>query len=392
MTRIRLIGSTDDFEQLLDSAYTGGAPVDLENVEVTGFDPMTVERVLADHPDVVGVGPGLGEDDALKFVEELTRQAPQLGTIMVINTTTELWPRALRAGVRDMVTPITGPSALRETFDRVTELGRRVIETMDTPAATAAPSARVIAVISPKGGSGKTTVASNLAVTVARQHPDDVVITDLDTQFGDLVHAFRLEPEYSMLHAVAPGVTPTMLKGFLTPHPSDVLTLTAPDRPEDADDISPEAAVDVVRDLASMFGCVVVDTAAGLDERTLAVLEVATDVVFVSATDVPSVRAVVKELDILRRLGALDGTRTHLVLNRSDARVGLSPSDIQETIGLDAALELPSSRAIPAALNLGEPVVATDSRGSVARSFDKFAAHLGLVEPPSEANWPWRKR
>ena len=287
--------------------------------------------------------------------------------------------------------PIAGGVAIRESFDRAIEVGRRLRGAGAEPGA-AAPGSRVLAVVSPKGGSGKTTVASNLAVTIARQRPEDVVLADLDMQFGDVVHAFRLEPEYSMLHAVAPGVTPTMLKGFLTPHSSEVLTLAAPDRPEDADDIDGESATGVVRDLASLFGVVVVDTAAGLDERTLAVLDAATDVVFVTATDVPSVRAVVKELDILRRLGALDGSRTHLVLNRADARVGLSASDIQETIGMQASLAIPSTRAIPAALNIGEPYVSTDERSSVARAFSRFAAELGLVNSSPEPSWPWKKR
>lgn len=390
MTRIALVGSTDEFQNYLEAAYAGGAPVSIEMVPAAGFDPVVVGAVVASAPDVVGVGPDLSDDDSLKIIEELTEAAPHVCVVMVANPSPELWPRALRSGARDIVTPLSAGTAIRESFDRALEVGRRLRGVGAEPGA-AAPGARVIAVVSPKGGSGKTTVASNLAVTVARERPDDVVLADFDVQFGDVMHAFRLEPEYSLLHAVAPGVTPTMLKGFLTPHASDVLTLAAPDRPEDADDIDPEASVGVIRDLAGQFGVVVVDTAAGLDERTLAVLEAATDIVFVSATDVPSVRAVVKELDILGRLGLLEGSRSHLVLNRSDARVGLSAGDIQDTIGLHASMEIPSTRMIPAALNIGEPAVMADQRGSVAKSFNKFAAQMGLISGVSDTGWSWRK-
>ena len=125
----------------------------------------------------------------------------------------------------------------------------------------------------------------------------------------------------------------------------------------------------------------------------LSVLEVATDVILVTATDVPSVRAVVKEYDILERLGLLNDRRKHLVLNRADARVGLSVSDIEQTIGLKASMTIPSTRAIPTALNLGEPVVISDERGPVARSFTDFAQQLGVIEQPAAStSRPWRKR
>lgn len=378
MTRILLAGSTDEFRSFVEAAFAGGAPVELEPLELSGFDPMVVEQIVARDPDLVVVGPDLAEDDALKMVEAIDETAPHLCSVMIANPTPELWPLALRAGVRDIVMPLAPASTIRESFERAMEAGRRLRGVAaDSPPPTS--GARVIAVISPKGGSGKTTVASNLAATIAQRRPDDVVLADFDVQFGDVAHAFRLEPEYSLLNAVAPGVTPTVLKGFLTPHPSKVLALAAPNRPEDADDIDPVAATNTIRDLSTMFGCVVVDTAAGLDDQTLALLEAATDVVLVTATDVPSVRAVVKELDILERLGLLKDKHHHLVLNRADARVGLSASDIAQTIGLQPSLSIPSSRGIPTALNMGEPMVLAEERSSVARGFQKFAEEMGVV-------------
>jgi len=183
-----------------------------------------------------------------------------------------------------------------------------------------------------------------------------------------------------------------MLKGFLTPHSTNVLALAAPDNPEDADDIPAASAAATIHELAALFQFVVVDTSAGITEHILAILDVATDVVLVTATDVPSVRAVVKELDILERLGLLAGRTQYLVLNRADARVGLSLDDIAETVGLDVALAIPSNRGIPAALNLGEPYVSTDEHSLVARKFTKFAEQFTGVEAAgSAAWWPWRK-
>jgi pilus assembly protein CpaE len=390
VTSVHLIASSDIFKATIEKAFEDSAPVILTEIAITGFDADAVQSVIEDDPDLVVVGPDLSDDDALKIIEEIGRRAPHISSIMVANPTAELWPEALRAGVRDVLKPLVGPGLVRDSFERAIETGRR-IRGLVTEALPETPEhGRIVVIVSPKGGSGKTTVASNLAATVARHHPDDVVLVDLDVQFGDVVHAFRLEPEYSLLNATTPGVTPTVLKGFLTPHSSRVLALAAPDRPEDADDVDPAAATEAIRTLATLFGSVVVDTAAGLDERTLSVLDVATDVVFVSATDVPSVRAIVKELDILERLGLLADRRRHLVLNRADARVGLSASDIEETIGLSASLSISSSRSIPTALNLGEPLVVGDERGTIARGFTKFAESLDLIPNRQESGRGWR--
>lgn len=389
MSKIVLIGGTPEFATFVESAFSGGAPIDLRQIEATGFEPSLIEEASALDPDLVVVGPALAEADAVKVIGELDLAAPHVSSVLIANATADLWPQALHAGARDIIAPLAGASTIRESFERAIDAGQRLRGTARTVASS--PSAgRVLAIVSPKGGSGKTTIAANLAATVAKHRPDDVVIADFDVQFGDVAHAFRLDPEYSLLNAATPGVTPTVLKGFLTPHRSKVLALTAPDRPEDADDIDTDAATDAVRALSKLFGVVIVDTAAGLDERTLSVLDAATDVIFVTATDVPSVRATVKEVDILSRLGLLDKRRHNLVLNRADARVGLSASDIEETIGLKTSMSIPSTKAIPTALNLGEPAVLADERGPVARSFQRFAEEMDLVPPSAEPTRPWR--
>ncbi len=399
MSTIYLVGCSRDFVTSVEEAL-GEGTYELARRETIGFDPELVAEIVRKPGDLVTVGPALDEADALKFIAELTETVPHVPTVMVARPTADLWPQVVRAGARDIVPDAATSVVLKEALERSIETGRKLREAAG-PAAVAtaegapvATAGRVVAIVSPKGGSGKTTVASNLAATIARERPGDVVLADLDVQFGDIAHAYRLDPEYSLLNAVSPGVNPTTLKGFLTPHDSKVLTLAAPDRPEDADDIAADASAGVLRSLAELFAVTIVDTGAGLDDHTLAALEVATDVVFVTATDVPSVRAVVKEYDILSRLGLLDGRDAHLVLNRADARVGLSVSDIEQTIGLESSLELPSTRSIPSALNLGEPLVTQDARGPVGRGFTTFAQKLNLVDGAagSTSSRPWRKK
>ena len=126
--------------------------------------------------------------------------------------------------------------------------------------------------------------------------------------------------------------------------------------------------------LAQNFDYVVVDTPAGLDERTLAAIECATDLLLVSSLDVTSIRSLRKALDALDQIGVK--ANRQLVLNRADAKVGLNPSDAEEAIGMKIACSIPSSREIPLSLNLGTPVVISEPKSAVAKQLQQLAQLL----------------
>ena len=185
--------------------------------------------------------------------------------------------------------------------------------------------------------------------------------------------ALHLEPEFTIANAVRGPLDVATLGAQLVKHGSGLMVLCAPEQPEDAEDIGVEAARELLAAMARDFDYVVVDTGAGLDDVTIAAVEAATDVVFVSSTDVPSVRGVHKVIDIFDRL-QLRSQRRHLVLNRSDARVGLLASDISTTTGLPVAMTIPSSRAVPVAMNQGVSLVESNARSPITRAVQAFAA------------------
>jgi len=133
---------------------------------------------------------------------------------------------------------------------------------------------------------------------------------------------------------------------------------------------------------------VVVDTPAGLDERTLAAIECATDLLLVSSLDVTSIRSLRKELDALD-LMTVKAART-LVLNRADAKVGLNPSDAEEALGMPITCSVSSSRELPLALNLGIPVVINEPKSSAAKQLQELALHFAPVEA-EKARKGWRR-
>jgi pilus assembly protein CpaE len=241
-----------------------------------------------------------------------------------------------------------------------------------------ARAARVIVVISPKGGSGKTAVASNLAVALAQRHPGRVVAVDLDVQFGDLTTVLSVTPEHTLAElARATRVDATTVKVFLTPFES-LFVLAGAKNPAEADSIRDNHISAVLPLLAQNFDYVVVDTSAGLEERTLAAIECATDLLLVSSLDVASIRSMRKALDALDTIGVKAARQ--LILNRADAKVGLTPSDAEEAIGMKIACSIASSREIPLSMNLGTPVVISEPRSTVAKQLQQLTQQYAPVE------------
>ena len=238
---------------------------------------------------------------------------------------------------------------------------------------------KVIVVVSPKGGSGKTAVSSNLAVALGQRHPGRVVAVDLDVQFGDLATALSLTPERTLAQlSRTTQIDATTVKLFLTPHYHGLFVLAGANDPVDADSISHAHVSAVLPLLAQNFDYVIVDTPAGLDERTLAAIDCATDLLLVSSLDVTSIRSLRKALDALDHIGVKADRQ--LILNRSDAKVGLNPSDAEEAIGMKISCSIPSSREIPLSLNLGTPVVISEPKSAVAKQLQQLAQRYAPAE------------
>jgi pilus assembly protein CpaE len=296
--------------------------------------------------------------------------------------------------VRDIVEPGAGDDELARALARAAETAARRRANL-LGASEPEETSRLVTVLSPKGGSGKTTVATNLAVALASRAPSTVAIVDFDLQFGDVAAALGLSPEQGLADVArtAAAVDATMLKVFLTPHPSGLFALCAPETPAEGDELRYDHAATALRTLAESFPTVVVDTAAGLDEYALAAIEQSTDLLFVCPLDVAAVRSLRKELDALDRLGMTDARR-HLALNRADARVGIEPGDVENVLGMRADVSLPSSRAVPFSMNAGTPVVGEDPRSAVARALQDLAGRFADDAPaptPATARWPWRR-
>lgn len=377
MKPIVLVGCSEQFQRQVVAAVGDSIRDRLRRWSDPVARSGTVAGLLSLDPAVVVFGADFGEDEALRVAGQLDQTRRGLSVVLVAKQRPQVLDAALAVGVRAVVPPDAGGASLRLALIRAVEAGDRAASApaapASAPASSQSPAGRVITVSSPKGGAGKTVLASNLAACLAQRSPRRVAVVDLDLQFGDIAFALSLSPRHSIKDAAASSqVDTTALKVFLTSHPSGLYALCAPGDPGDGDEIDPSATSEIITRLAAEFDYVVIDTGAGLTEHTLAALDVSTDVVLVADADVPSIRHMAKVVSALDGLQMV-GLERHIILNRADARIGIRIGDVLDGVGLETDLEIPTSREVAISLSRGEPIVLSNGKAAMSKKVAELA-------------------
>lgn len=388
-TIITVVSPTDEFAGRVVDILGADVKEDVITWWESGMlDDATLSAgtIMARNPGVVLLGPDLSAKIGLAIADHIRQARPEITTILVTEPSPDLYAKAMRAGISDILPPDASSETVSTRVGEAVERWDRL-----TRAANEATkrTGSVITIVEPKGGSGKTSIISNLAVVLAQRFPGEVALVDLDLQFGDLADTLLLEPRYTMADVAKTGsmLDNTTLKAFLHRR-EGLFVLCAPHEPADADDIPASLISQVIDLLRQDFRWVLVDTAGGLSEHTLAAVEAATDLILLSSLDVLSTKSLRKTVKILDDLGVLV-PRRHLVLNRSDSRVGLDRSEAIMELGMRRAIEVPSDRVVPLSLNRGQPVVEAQPRSGVARRIADLAEELINVQAASEQ---WEKQ
>ena len=385
MSDVALATSSLAFEQRLRRACNGTLNGNLtrwrDATELYDADAALLDLARQD-PAVVVLGPDVPVDQALVLATAVDQEWPEISVVLAASPSPDLLRRALQAGVRDLIAPDASDQEVRKVFDQAMEHAMRRRHGRGGPDGGPNGSrGTVITVIAPKGGSGKTAVASNVAVGLAQAVPGETVIVDLDLQFGDLPTVLGLEPQHDIGDATrsSSSLNIANLKVFLTRHESGLYVLAAPDSPAEGEEVAESRARRVIDLLAGEFQFVVVDTSAGITEHTLGALELSTDVILVCDLSITSARGTRKVVDALDQLG-MTGQARHLVLNRADSDVGLDPADVDAIVGMPVEVELPSTRSVPLSMNQGAPLITRDPRAPITKRFHEIVGRFAEVE------------
>ncbi len=344
-------------------------------------------------PEIVVLGDAMPLQEALAIGTLIDKVLPGAELMLISEPDAETALSAMRAGVREIVSPSMTDEEMALLFHRAsTNLSTRLKPHLVESLVVDIAKSTVVVVVSAKGGVGKSTIASNLAVGLARTAPMETVLVDLDIQFGDIATLLDLDPAHSIADAfgTSAAMDTLILKTFLTAHPGGFYVLAGDDSPTVSDHVRSTDVKHLLEQLASQFRYVVVDTGAGLSEHTLAALEKADDVVIVSSMDVTSIRAVRKEIDVLSELSLLPSNR-HIVLNFSDRNAGLTVKDVESVIGVPVGIVVPRSPDVTIAGNRGESLLMAKKPGPVAKAISKLV-DVVVVEDEAPAEEPAKRR
>lgn len=241
------------------------------------------------------------------------------------------------------------------------------------PAVTRAQAGRVVTVFSPKGGTGKTVTASNLAAALAKQGRRTLLL-DLDLQFGDAAIMLGIEPDKTIYDlVVAPGELDTeKLAGYTSSHPCGLDVLPAPIRPEDAELVTEGKLARLLEVARASYDVIVVDTSPFFHGPMLATLDRTDLLLLLCGLDIPTIKNVRLGLQTLELL-SYPTERIRVILNRANTNVGLKRSEVEETLQTKVHVELPSDRAVPMAVNRGKPVALAEPGADFAKAIKNLA-------------------
>jgi pilus assembly protein CpaE len=242
---------------------------------------------------------------------------------------------------------------------------------------------RIVTVFSPKGGTGKTVTATNLAAAFAKYEGQRTLLLDLDLQFGDAAIMLGLEPAKTIYDlVVAPGeLDSEKLAGYITKHTSGIDVLPAPLRPEDAELVTESKLARLLEVARESYDQIVVDTSPFFHGPMLATLDRTDELLVICGLDVPTLKNVRLSLQTLELL-SFPTSRIRYVLNRANSKVGMKKKEVEGALDITIGFEVPSDRAVPLGVNRGAPPVVSDTGSDYAKAIRAIAKSLLAKEQP----------
>ena len=349
-----------------------------------GLGVEAVVRAAEARPDIVLCGLREPIARAHQTIESLVHALPQTPLIVYAESADlALVRRAMQAGARDFLRAPFTPDELSRSLAGAleTEERRRLRE---TGAAVAGPHGRLITVFGAKGGVGKTSIATNLAVALTRRAGQSTVLVDLDDTFGDAAAALSVPAEATVTEAVRQLADAGGRKRGPATHASGLAVLAAPQSPLEWRGVTGDQVRALLRELTREFDAVVVDTASSLGDVSVAALQEAGRVLWVSTPEYASVRDSLQAFQAVRSLGAPQD-RIGVVLNHTSSEIEVPPSSIEEALACPIFWSVPYDRRLRHAAQLGEALIDSDPASPAAASIADLALVLtGAAHAPIE--------
>ncbi len=290
-----------------------------------------------------------------------------------------------------VATPVSPPTGATATLAKAgvqvesldTEQVRRVLMS-GTSAVSLDPvdKTRVISIVSPKGGVGKTSIATNLAFILGAKHPNKVVLVDLDLQSPAVSTQLNIYPQATIEHAVSPEAQrdTLILKTLLVKHEKGFYVLPGAISPASRDLITGDQIRTLIQQLKTEFEYVLLDTAGGISDITLSVLDECNAVMLVSTLDLASVKSLKREIEVIKQIGLLP-THRIFVVNQAQRNSGLRVKDIEDLMGFPVNVLIQREPDVLTSINRGEPMSSGKKKNGFTKGILSIASLIEKVAP-----------
>ena len=330
-------------------------------------------------PDIVLMDINMPVMDGIRATEEISLSVPESTVvIMSVQGEQEYIKKAMSAGARDFLNkPFTGDELTRTILKTYDIESRRREHTAITRSYEEIKST-VITVFSTKGGVGKTTIASNLAVGIARSTKKKVALIDLDLQFGDIAIMLNVSVKNTISDLIKEinQLDKDLMDDYLVTHFSGVRVLPAPIKPEYAEYITSSHLERIVNLLKEHYHYVIIDTSASFHETVLAALDMSDRILFVSTLDLPTIKNVKSGLDIMDSLH-YPKEKIKIIVNKASEQFGIKYKDFENTLKHPIWSFVPEdSQTVITSANKGFPFVMTRTETRVAKAIMGMCSEL----------------
>jgi pilus assembly protein CpaE len=398
--RVLIVDDVADTRENVRRLLQFEADIEVVGAARTGQEAIQLTGEL--DPDVVLMDINMPDMDGIAATEAIRQKSP-LSQVVILSVQGDqnYMRRAMLAGARDFLTKPPMGDDLISAVRRSGEMSRaerskakptRSASSSSTLRGTAGVVApglvqgKVVTIYSPKGGTGCTTLATNLAVAL---HNEDtrVVLLDANLQYGDVAMFFNEQGKNTILD-IAPRVDDLdidVVEEIMIKHEaSGVHILAAPQRPELAEKLSVEQFAKVLDFLRRMYSYVVVDTSSLLTDIVLAAIDHSDAIILVTTQDIPAIKNARLFLDLLQTMG-IDRSRVVFVMNKYDRRIAITPERVGENLREKVSAVIPlDERIVIPAVNRGVPFMLESKAQPVGRGVllmaEALRAQLAALE------------
>jgi len=366
-----------------------GFESDINVVGAAESGQQAIEMAAQLSPDVILMDINMPDMDGITATEQLAATAPAASVVMMsVQGEADYLRRSMLAGAREfLVKPFSSDeltASIRQVYGRERNKQDRISSAPVAAPAVHAPASdhrepgQVVAVFSPKGGVGRTTIAVNLAVAAAADLGQTTVLVDGSFQFGDVGVLLNLNPKNKSIADLAgeleSGGEPESIDTFVIEHSSGVRVLLAPPSPEMAELITPSGIRKVLDVLRTKYDLIVVDCTASFNDTTLAILDTADIILTMLTLEITSIKNIRLFLEVAEQLG-YESSKIKLVLNRADSTLGIRVADVEHSIGRKVDHTVVSDgRSVVYALNRGVPFVISNRETQVSQDVLRLAS------------------